>query len=181
MNRELKNSESNLDKSVNKVHGFQIPEMYLNTVEDAVIAKISEQSFSKKNAFSTPNDYFQNFEDKLFSELTISKKPVKVISFRSRVLKFIPTAAAASVLLFIGLNYFTPSSNTTFDAISSDELDSWFDENYIDFNVNTSIDFVDADFTESNIIEDESSLEDEDILEYFNSMDNTSLLTEIES
>ena len=181
MNRELKDSEDFIRNNTSGVHGFNAPKNYFKTIEDSVIANIAEQGFNKDTAFHTPDNYFENFEEKLFSKLGTPKKEVKVISLRSRLLKIIPTAAAASVLLFIGLNYFSNSVNNTFDSISSEELENWFDESYTEFNANTSIEFVDADFTEMNIIENESSVEDEDILEYFNTFDNTSLLTEMES
>ena len=116
-----------------------------------------------------------------YSKKSISlKKEVKVISLRSRLLKIIPAAAAASVLLFIGLNYFSFSDTASFESISSEELENWLDESYIN-NASSTVNFVDADFKDSNVLEEVSSIKDEDILEYLNTIDSATLLTEIES
>jgi hypothetical protein len=159
--------------------GFSTPENYFDSVEDTVFSKVKEQSFSKGNVFIAPKDYFNNFEDSLFANVNFPKKEVKIISLKSRLLKFIPTAAAASILLFIGLNIFT--TKDPFNTISSDDLNNWFDENYIDHSTVNAIEFVDTDFTESTILEDETSLDDEDILDYLNTIDSSNLLIEIES
>jgi len=179
MNNKKQNSFDFTNGKTQNENGFSIPENYFDTVEDAVFSKIGEQHFPVGNAFSTPDRYFESFEDTLFSKLDITKKEVKVISLKSRVLKFIPTAAAASVLLFIGLNIFT--TEDPFNTISSEDLDSWFDENYIDYSTVNAIEFIDTDFTERNILEDDTSIDDDDILEYLNTIDSSSLLTEIES
>lgn len=159
--------------------GFSTPENYFDSVEESVFSKMKEQSFSKENAFTAPKDYFNNFEDSLFANVNFPKKEVKVISLKSRLLKMIPVAAAASVLLFIGLNYFSFSDTTSFESISSEEIENWLDESYL--NNSSSVNFVDADFKDINVLEEDTSIKDEDIFEYLNTIDNSTLLTEIES
>lgn len=181
MSRELKNSESFIKSNIKNNHGFSVPNDFFDNLEDTVMANITEQKFNQENAFSVPANYFENFEDELFSKIIPTKKHVKIISLKERLLKIIPTTAAACILLFIGLNYFNTSESYNFDSISTDELDSWI-ENYVESSNNSSIELVDEDFKNSNILEEEeTNLNDEDILEYFNTIDNTSLLTEIES
>lgn len=180
MNTKNKYSLEYIKSITQNKSGFSTPENYFDSVENAVFSKITEQSFSKKNAFTAPKDYFENFEDSLFSKIDFPKKEVKVISLKSRLLQIIPAASAASVLLFIGLNYFSFSDTTSFDSISSEELENWLDESYTN-NASSTINFVDADFKDSNVLEEDTSIKDEDILEYLNSIDNVTLLTEIES
>ncbi|WP_347174581.1 hypothetical protein [Polaribacter uvawellassae] len=160
--------------------GFSTPENYFDSVEDSVFSRITEQSFAKENTFTAPKDYFENFEDSLFTKINFPKKEVKVISLKSRLLQIIPAAAAASVLLFIGLNSFSFTDTTTFESISSEELENWLDQSYIN-NASSTVNFVDADFKDSNVLEEDTSINDEDILEYLNTIDNVTLLTEIES
>jgi hypothetical protein len=178
MNRENLHNEDFLKSITQNDHGFSTPKNYLDSIEESIMCGIIEDSFPKDSSYKVPNDYFNTVEDKIYAKLNAPTKEVKVISLRQRLLQAIPMAAAASVLLFIGLNYFSTSENYTFDSISTDELEVWLDENY---SLSTPLEFVDADFTDSNIIENENSLEDEDILDYFNTIDNTSLLTEIDS
>jgi hypothetical protein len=182
MNRELQNSIDYIKSKTQNEHNFSIPENYFNSVEDAVFSKISEEAFSKENPYTTPTFYFENFEEALFSKLDIAKKEVKVISLKSRILNLIPTAAAASILLFIGLNYLNTADTNYFENISPDDLEIWLNErNYGYSNSPASIEFVDSDFNNSNIVEDDTSVSDEDILEYFKTIDNSTLILEIES
>ncbi len=180
MDTKNKNSLDYIKSITQNKNGFSTPENYFDSVEDTVFSKIKEQSFSKENAFTAPKDYFENFEDSLFEKINFPKKEVKVISLRARLLKVIPAAAAASVLLFIGLNYFSFSDTASFESISSEELENWLDESYIN-NASSTVNFVDADFKDSNVLEEVSSIKDEDILEYLNTIDSATLLTEIES
>ncbi len=180
MNTKNKNSLDYIKSITQNKNGFSTPVNYFDSVEDTVFSKIKEQSFSKENAFTAPKDYFENFEDSLFEKINFPKKEVKVISLRARLLKVIPAAAAASVLLFIGLNYFSFSDTASFESISSEELENWLDESYIN-NASSTVNFVDADFKDSNVLEEVSSIKDEDILEYLNTIDSATLLTEIES
>jgi len=106
MNNELKNSEDFIKHKIHSNHGFSTPENYFDSVDDSVLASVIEQKFNTKNAFKTPENYFESFDDKLFSKLELPSREVKVISLKSRLLKMIPAAAAASILLFIGINNF---------------------------------------------------------------------------
>jgi len=179
MNRDRKNIEDYLNSHSMDERQFTVPENYFNSIEDRVLSKIIEDQLPGKLTYNVPDNYFESFEERLFSNAEFSKKETKVISLKSRILKYIPTAAAASILLFIGLNIFT--TKDPFNTISTDELEIWIDENYIDYSTVNTINFVDTDFTESDILKDDSSLEDEDILDYLNSIDTSNLLTEIES
>lgn len=181
MNRDRKNIEDYLNNIPMGENQFSVPENYFNSIEDSVLSQIIEEQLPGKLTYNVPDTYFENFEDNLLSKSEFSKKETKVIRLKSRILKIIPTAAAACMLLFIGLNYFTITKPSDIDSISSDDLELWIDENHIDYSTVNAIEFIDTDFTESNIIEDDSSLEDEDILNYLNSIDTSNLLTEIES
>lgn len=180
MNTKNKYSLDHIKSMTQLKNGFSTPENYFDSVEDSVISNIKAASFSKENAFTAPKDYFNNFEDSFFSNIDFPKKEVKVISLKSRILKIIPAAAAASVLLFIGLNIFTFSETTSFDNISSEEMENWLDESYVKNNTSI-INFVDADFKDSNVLEEDSSINDEDIFEYLNTIDSSTLLTELDS
>ena len=179
MNTKNKYSLEHIKNLTQSKSGFSTPENYFDSVEDSVFTNITTQSFSKENAFTEPKNYFNNFEDSLFTKIDFPKKEIKVISLKSKLLQIIPAAAAASVLLFIGLNYFSFSETTSFESISSEELENWLDEGYI--NNTVTLEFVDEDFNNSNLLEEDSSIDDEDILDYLNTIDNTTLLSEIDS
>ncbi len=181
MNKELKNSVDFINQQVGKKTGFDIPENYFKGIEEKVTTNIFLEDLPKENTFKTPSNYFDTFEDDLFSKLNLNdkkEKEVKVISIKKKVLQFIPLAAAASVLLFIGLNYFnTTSSSVTFDDITIADVESWYENGYGD----TDSDELAIAFNETNIEDDTfSSITDENLEEYLNDIDNSDFINEIQ-
>lgn len=183
MDKKTQNSEDYIKDITQKEDGFFVPENYFDNIEDSLAVKISESTLPNDAAFIAPDNYLSAFDEKLLQKIDFPKDEVKVISLKTtRILKLIPTAAAAAcILLFIGLNYFPVSNKITFEEVSSEELEVWFNDNTIENNSKVLLEFVDTDFTENDIIEDDTSINDDDILEYLNSINNTTLLTEIES
>ena len=179
MNTKNKYCLEHIKNVTQQKSGFTTPKNFFNTVEDNVFSTIKAEAFSKENGFSAPKDYLSNFEDSLFSNANFPKKETKVISLKSKILKIIPATAAASILLFIGLNTFIFSETTSFETISTEEIENWLDESYIKNNTSI-INFIDSDFKDINVLDD-NSIEDEDIFEYLNTIDSATLLTEIES
>ena len=177
-NKELHNSIDQIRNKTQNEHGFSVPENYFDTADEILLSKLIEEQLPKENGFTISEDYFETMEANLFSNIDFPTKESKIISIRKRILHYIPSAAAASVLLFFGLNYFTLTTTTSFDDISFSDIDNWFDEGDLDFNTTNTF-FIDSDFTENNLIEDES-LSDEDLLDYLNTIDSATL-TEIES
>ncbi len=159
--------------------GFSIPENYFSTIEDSIEAKLTEENFTKEKGFSIPDSYFKDLEDDILAKVTSTEKEAKVISFKDRILKLIPIAAAASVVLFIGLNSFVFNSTNkelTIDSLSDTDIEFWLDSNTLNTN---DITLALGD----DILEDDdfyfSSLEDENIEDYINSIDNTSIFEEL--
>jgi hypothetical protein len=178
MENEIKHSIDFINKKVGNKNNFSVPTNYFDHLEDDISLKISEKSFKKNNAFKIPETYFNTIEDNILTTISSQEKKTKVISFKQRLLKLIPYAAAASIALFIGLNSFVFNTNDilTFDMVSDDDIEYWLDEN----TISTSEIGI--------ILEDEISdenafyftkLEDESIEDYINSIDNTSLLNEL--
>lgn len=107
---------------------FTTPENYFDGVEDNFFIKLKEESLPKGNSFTTPHNYFESLEDTLLNKIQENKE-VKVISLKSRILKFTSYAAAASVVLFIALNSFVFNTNNsvTFDSLSESDIEFWID------------------------------------------------------
>jgi hypothetical protein len=161
-----------------KEKGFTIPENYFNTIENSFETKLSEEKFTKEKGFTIPDSYFKELENDILAKVSPTKKETKVISFKERILKFIPIAAAASVILFIGLNsfVFNKTEELTLDSLSDVDIEYWLDSNTID-----TLDITIA--LEDDILEDDdfyfATLEDENIEDYINSIDNTSIFEEL--
>ena len=116
------NKHIDLESLNYKNTGFSIPQNYFESIEPKVIAKLNND---------VPVDYFDNLEDKVFAKLVIEnhiKKPVKVISLRTRIVKrFIPLAAAASIVLFISISLFSKQETLTFDNLEISSISTWLE------------------------------------------------------
>lgn len=178
MEQKIKNSEAYLNSVLGKESGFSIPENYFNSVEKNIELKFSEEKLVKETGFKMPDSYFTNLEDSILAKVSSEEKETKIISFKERVLKLIPLAAAASVILFIGLNsfVFNKTDELTLDSLSDNDIEYWLDSktlNTIDIAIVLNDDLLaenDFSFT---------TLEDENIEDYMNSIDNTSILNEL--
>ncbi|MBU3011972.1 hypothetical protein KO506_11200 [Polaribacter vadi] len=178
MENEIKHSVAFLRKQIGNKAGFSTPSNYLNNLEDDITIKISEESFIKETSFKVPDTYFNNLEDDILSKVTSEEKETKVISFKERVLKILPFAAAASIALFIGLNsfVFNTSNSNTIDTLSDDDFEYWLDASTID--TDDIVEILPEDILEINEFSF-ALIEDETIEDYINSIDNTSLLNEL--
>lgn len=178
MENEIKNSIAFINKKTGKKSGFSAPSDYFDNLEDVIAVKITTESLPKESAFKVPDTYFNNLEDHILAQVSSKEKETKVISFRDRVLKIIPYTAAASIALFIGLNSFVFNQNETLtlDMLSDNEIEYWLDTNTLNNNDIAAI-------LEDEILDENefsfTEIKDESIEDYINSIDNTSLLNEL--
>lgn len=179
MKENIKNSEAYLNSVLSKETGFATPKNYFDSVEEDFFATLSEVSIPKKKVFSTPNDYFDTLENSIINKVKFEEKTTKVISLKQKLYKIIPATVAASIALFVSINYFTNlNSEINFDDLAQTDIETWFLENSSsitssDIATFISVDDIDInDFAYTNI--------DDDIIEdYIIYSDNTTLLNEI--
>ncbi|WP_439130517.1 hypothetical protein [Polaribacter sp.] len=178
MENEIKHSENFIKNKVGKKPFFDVPTDYFDTIEFDVSAKITEDNFDKTTAFKVPKDYFKNLEQEILANINIDKKSTKVITFRERLFKVIPYAAAASIALFISLNSFVFNINNelNFENISDAEIEYWLNENTI--NTSEIITILEDEILDETAFSF-ANLNDKSIEDYINSIDNTSLLNEL--
>lgn len=181
MENEIKNSIAYLHKKTGIKTGFSTPSDYFNTLEEAIVTNLLEENCTKKSGFEIPDTYFNNLENTILAKVSSKEKETKVISFKERILKMIPIAAAASIVLFIGLNSFVFNSNkeTTLDALSDNDIEFWLDSNTITISeAALALDGDDLLLEENDF--SFSTIKDDAIEDYINnSIDNTDLLNEI--
>lgn len=149
MKDNLNNSEDFLKSVLQKGTGFTIPENYFDKIENSIIEKI------------VPN------------------KEVKIISLKRILLKYIPFAAAASIALFLSLNYLNLGNikEVSFETLAQSDIENWVIEN--------SNELSDQDFVallHSGIVNENdfalTDIKNDDIEEYIIYSDDTSLLNE---
>ena len=178
MENIIKNSEAYLDSVLGKETGFSIPNNYFASTEEKISTKLSEESFTKEPGFTMPDAYFKDLENDILAKVSPTKEETKVISLKEKFFKIIPIAAAASVILFIGLNSFVFNNDKelNLDSLSDDDIEFWLDSNTLNNNDIAAV-------LEDDILDESdfyfSSLEDKNIEDYINSIDNSSFLNEI--
>lgn len=181
MDKEIKNKIDFINQKAGKQTGFSTPKNYFDGIEEDVLNSIKTESFSKKNSFEVPRNYFDKIEDDIFAKInTLEPKETKVISLRKRVLQLVPIAAAASVLLFIGLNYFNTNGKGviyTIDDISDADLSAWYENGYGDTNDDELALALNTTDLESDTFND---ISDDNLEEYLNGIDSSTYLNELE-
>lgn len=130
MKQETNKSEAFLKSVLQNSTGFSVPKDYFNTADDRLTSFFIEKELPEKTGFSVPENYFQTVEKSILKKIRF-KKEVKVISLKSKFLKYIPAAAVASVALFLSINYFTSSNDSeiNFNTIGETDIENWILEN----------------------------------------------------
>ncbi|MGG8496547.1 hypothetical protein ACQY1Q_09035 [Tenacibaculum sp. TC6] len=182
MNDDIKNSINYLNNKTNKKSGFIVPENYFEELENKVFQEENILNAAKNIPFKTPENYFDAFEATLLDKLSIEKNTTKVIPLYKRVVRLIPTAVAASVLLFIGYTFFNNSSGIiNFDNITTSDIEKWYENGYINTD---SDEFISAINTTDINFENETinsiNLDGDTVEEYLNTFEDNTIINEIQ-
>lgn len=179
MENKVKNSETYLKSVLGKESGFSLPKNYFESLDEQIDLILAEENLSNENSFSTPDNYFNALEDKIISRVTSKEKETKVISFRDRMLKVIPSAIAASIALFISINYFnTFNTEISFDNLAQSEIETWFLESSSNLTTEDIASFIPMDEIVVNNFA-YTDIDDEVIEDYIISNENSTFLNEI--
>lgn len=178
MIEETKNSEKFIKSTLGNKNPFTTPENYFENIEEDFATKLATNDFPKKNPFKVSEGYFDHLEDTIFSKIEAERKHVNLISLQQKLIKGIPFAAAAAILLFIGFNsfQFNLKETMTLDSLSESDLEYWLDSNTLhESDIATVL--------EDDIIGENtfyfSEIEDESIEDYLNTDTNSYLLNEL--
>lgn len=180
MENKIKNSETYLKSVLGKESGFSLPKNYFENLDKQIDLILAEENLSKENSFSTPDNYFDALEDKIISKVISQEKETKVISFRDRMLKIIPAAIAASIALFIGLNYFNTFNSTeiNFDNIAQSDIETWFLESSSNLTTEDIAGFIPLEDLEVNDFA-YTNIDDKVIEDYIMTNENSKFFNEI--
>jgi hypothetical protein len=154
--------------NTNKEHSFKTPENYFESVEDSVLKNIHEADA----VFSIPKGYFDTIEGKVLDKI---HSEVKVISLKNRVIKhFVPLVAAASLALFISLQFFNTQETDLFTSLETTEIESWIENDELGLNsYEIASIYEDIDIENLDI---NSLYEDDEMINYLNDIDVESLI-----
>ncbi|AUC83931.1 hypothetical protein CW731_00895 [Polaribacter sp. ALD11] len=178
MENNINNSEDFLKQVLNKSTGFSVPKNYFSDAEDRFSSFLIEDELPKENGFIIPENYFEGLENSIIKKIA-TKKEVKVISLKNKLLKYIPIATAASVALFLSINYFNTYSNeeVSFENLAQSDIENWIIENSNELSDQDFATLLHSEITNENDFA-LTDLNNNDIEEYIIDSGSTSLLNE---
>ncbi|TXD48270.1 hypothetical protein [Polaribacter sp. IC073] len=178
MDNKIRNSEDFLKSVLNKKTGFSAPKNYLSGAEDQLASFLTEDKLPKENGFTIPENYFEELEASI-TEKIVPNKEVKVISLKSKLLKYIPMAAAASLALFLSLNYLSLQSTkeVSFENLAHSDIENWVLENANELSDEDFAALLQREITNENDFA-LTDINNNDIEEYIIDSENSSLLND---
>lgn len=107
-----------IDTKLPSKTGFDLPENYFEKFNQRLFSEEKTEAFPENTGYMIPNDYFKTFESKLMESLRIRKKKKIVRSLIASV-----STIAAMFLLFF--NSFQTYNSSSFEVLSSEEIQEW--------------------------------------------------------
>ncbi len=168
-------------EKLSKKEGFSTPDSYFDTIEDSVFEKIQKENKQAvqlpndgKSGFTIPENYLETVEETISAKLNDTTTQVPVIDFKAIILKrVIPLAVAASLLLFIVVNY--NSKTISFETIASAEIEQWIEADLITLETYEIAEV----YNDTELENQPFSTEDEsELIDYLNGIDIESILLE---
>ncbi|MEI6865001.1 hypothetical protein [Flavicella sp.] len=133
----IKNSEKLKKLGLNNP-GFKTPENYFEEFSDALFSKMTEDELPNKTGFKTPPNYFEKFEEELISKL---EKTTPKRKSKVRLLYTVISVAAA-LFIYFGISQYNQQKLVTFDSITVTDIQAYIEAGnmYVDSYTLASID-----------------------------------------
>jgi len=81
-------------------HGFKAPDEYFEGFEERLFSKLKEADLPKKHGFDVPDGYFEDLEERILQNIA-QEKAVKVIPFfKRKTFLYAASVAACAALVF---------------------------------------------------------------------------------
>lgn len=115
--------------------GFTTPKDYFDTFEDRLFEQLhTEALIPKAEGFQVPANYFEGLEDALSQELVTETKVIP-LTHKKKYLTYIGYAAAACVLFLVAINFFqTGKTEISIDNLVNSEINTFIENDLIALN-----------------------------------------------
>ncbi len=137
-------------KENKNITGFKTPENYFEDFEERLFSKISEEGFPKSTGHTVPDGYFETMEKRVSKAVINSEKPTKVIQLFPK--KYFGYAAAIAACLVIGFTVFnTKTDNSSLDSLQLAAIDTYIEEGNLNLDFYDLTSYIDdEDITDLN-------------------------------
>lgn len=151
-------------KKENKIQGFTAPDDYFENFEDRLFLNIAVEDFPKSSGFKVPDNYFTELENRMLAVVETPKTSVRVISLFSK--RYIGVAAAIAAFLILGITVFkSPNISSNIDSLQLATIDKYIDAGNLNLDLYELTSYInDEDI--SNIDLQGQQMEDTDIEAY---------------
>ena len=160
-------------KNKRKHIGFKVPKDYFETFDDSLFSKLEDSNSNNKTGFAVPDNYFENVEDAILNKIE-AEDSIPVISlFNKKTLLFVASIAACIVLVFSIFK----NNDVSVNDIATTEI-----ENYLETNQTISETELLSLLNNEDInqlIKETNTIANQQIEDYLlDNLNDTSLLTE---
>ncbi len=114
-------------------NGFNTPKNYFEDFEDRLFSKLSEVNLPKESGFTIPKGYFDQLDSVILKNVETSVNQAKVIPlFSRRTIAYAITIAACTVLVFSLVK--TNHSLDTIENLDVSSIESYIEEGYLNID-----------------------------------------------
>lgn len=142
--------------------GFKTPENYFEEFSDNLFTKINEEELPKESGFNTPDNYFENLEESIITAIPKEKKKGKL-----RLLYTISSVAAA-FLLYFGIANYQQSKTISFDSLEVADIEAYIAAGNMSIDA-YSVASVDANLNLSDLVEE--NISNDELNNYLDNVD----------
>ncbi len=157
--------------------GFDLPNDYFKEFENRLFDRINIESLPKDSGFTTPKKYFDELDNRISHRVNQTNNTTKVISIVSRkTILYAASIAAIAILIFSITN--NKNEVLTFDDIEFSSIKTYIEEGNIEIeNNDLSLLFTEEDL--DNITLEENFISEEILKEYLlDHINDSSILIE---
>lgn len=128
-------------KKKNNIYPFKTPQDYFSNFEARLFQKMEEERFPKSSGLKVPEAYFDNMEQRMLEVATADDKK-KVIPLFPK--KYFGYAAAIAAIFIIGIMLFTSKSDTlTMENIQLSIVDQYIEDGNLNLDLYDLTNYLD--------------------------------------
>ncbi len=141
-------------KKEKNIPDFKVPKDYFETFEERLFSKISEENFPKSAGFKAPDMYFENLNTRILEAINSSEKSQKAIPLFPK--KYLGYAAAIAASLVIGFLIFnTKTDNSNLDSLQFAAIDTYIEEGNLNLDYYDLTSYIDDEDITNIKLEDQ--------------------------
>ena len=121
-------------KNKKNIPGFKTPKDYFETFDERLFSKMNEEELPLEHGFTVPDGYFKELEDSILQKVNVSESQTKVIPLFKRQTLLIVASIAACAAILISVVKSNNDASFDFEAIELSNIDGYIDDGNLELN-----------------------------------------------